>query len=60
MGLCVLAPLTKEAAAAWADAAVRCASICSTWASSSTLIYSVSGLVVVGVRSLVELELSAS
>lgn len=30
-------PLTREAAAAWADAAVRCASICSTWASSSLL-----------------------
>lgn len=37
MDLCVVAPLTREAAAAWADAAVRCASICSTWASSSTL-----------------------
>lgn len=32
-----VAPLTREAAAAWADAEVRCANICSTWASSSTL-----------------------
>lgn len=38
MDLCTMVPLTREAAAAWADAEVRCASICSTWASSSALI----------------------
>lgn len=35
--LAAVAPLTREAAAAWADAEVRWASICSTWASSSVL-----------------------
>jgi hypothetical protein len=53
-------PLTRDGAAGWADAAVRCASTCSTWASSPVLILSVSGLVIGGVRSYVALELSAS